>query len=140
MEIMAKKNKKQYLDEGQAVEEKLASVSYDIWHCNTCNKEKVVGYDSIFTNITECPKCHYKTLKPTKRVVIERPTTSSKGSGLQHHECKNCGHIEKTPYVIAKLSSSGSSSSGSSSSSSSSASSGSSSGGSSGGGGAGSSW
>lgn len=140
MELMLKKNKKQHLAEGQAVEEKMGSVSYDIWHCNTCNKEKVVGYNSLYTKASECPECHYRTLRPAKKVVIERPTYSSSGSGLQHYECKHCGHIEKTPYVIAKLSSSGSSSSGSSSGSSSSSSSGSSSGGSSGGGGAGSSW
>jgi uncharacterized protein len=140
MELINKKNKKQSLDEGQLTEEKIGSVNYDIWHCQSCNKEKAVGYESIYTKATECSKCHYKTLRETKKVVIKRPTYSSKGSGLQHYECKHCDHIEKTPYVIAKLTSSSSSSSGSSSGSSSSSSSGSSSGGSSGGGGAGSSW
>jgi uncharacterized protein len=140
MELIDKKNKKQYLDEGQAVEEKIASVSYDVWHCNTCDKVKVTGYDNIYSSATECPKCHYKTLQAGKKVVIQRASYSSEGVGSQDFNCKHCGHIEKVPYVIAKLSSSSSSSSGSSSSSSSSSSSGSSSGGSSGGGGAGSSW
>lgn len=140
MELIPGKNKKQPLTEGQMTEEKIDAVSYDIWHCKTCDKEKALGYDNIYTEATECPECHYKTLIPTQKEVIKRPTYKAQGAGLQHHVCKNCGHIEKTPYVIAKLSSSGSSSSRSSSGSSSSSSSGSSSGGSSGGGGAGSSW
>ncbi|WP_177230410.1 YgcG family protein [Chitinophaga sp. CF118] len=146
MQLLKKKGKSKFLQEGQLAEEKIGSVVYDVWYCKACDKTKVLGYDSPILKAVQCPKCNNKTLRDTRKVVTKHPTKSSKGEGMQYSECKFCNHTEKVPYVIAMLSSSDSSgsssgsSSWSSSDSSSSSSSSDSSGGDSGGGGAGSSW
>jgi uncharacterized protein len=143
MELLPKKDKKNYMSKGQLMEEKLGSVIYDVWSCKTCDTVKVLGYDSIYSTIAKCPKCNNKSLQATKKETVKRPTSSSKGQGLQYYECKCCGYTEKEAFVIGMLSSSSSSSfssSGSSSDSSDSSSSDSWGGGDSGGGGSGSSW
>ncbi|SEW45324.1 uncharacterized protein SAMN05428988_6001 [Chitinophaga sp. YR573] len=142
MELLGNKNKKNYMSKGQLMEEKQGSVIYDVWSCKTCDTRKVLGYDSIYSNIAKCPKCSNKTLQATKKETVKRPTSRTKGQGLQYYECKFCGYTEKEAFVIGMLSSSDSSSgsSGSSSDSSSSSSSDSWGGGDSGGGGSGSSW
>jgi uncharacterized protein len=139
MVVLSKNEKKKYLSEGQLAEEKIGSVSYDIWSCKTCDTKKILGYDNGSERVSQCPKCTNKTFLKTKRVTVKRPTSRTTGDGLQYYECRYCNYTEKKPFVIGKLSSS-SASFGSSSSSSGSSSSSSWGGGSSGGGGAGSSW
>lgn len=130
------------LQKGQVAEEKIDSIDYDVWQCNSCKHSQTLDYQNLKSSATICPKCNFKTLQFTKSRVIEQATTSSSGLGCSDYTCYNCKFVERIEYKIARISTSssgGSSSSGSSSSSSSSRSS-SSSGGSSGGGGSGSSW
>ena len=127
----------QFLSKGQRAEEKIDSIDYDVWVCGSCDEELTLSYDNLDSKATECPECHFKTYKFTKRVTTVQATTSHSGEGFTYHNCMNCGYEKKEKFTIAKISTSSSSSSSSSGSSSSRSSS---SGGSSGGGGAGSSW
>ncbi|MDR6566608.1 TPM domain-containing protein [Chitinophaga ginsengisegetis] len=127
-----------YLEKGQVVEEKLDSVDYDVWRCDTCNTQTVLNYTNMRSALADCPSCKHKTYKCKKTVTKQRATTSSEGWGIKEYVCAFCAYAHDYQFVIPKISeSSSSSSSGSSSSSSSSSSWG---GGSSGGGGASSSW
>lgn len=136
--LLTRNNKKQFLNDIQAAEEKAGSVTYDVWHCKYCDSAKAVGYDNIYSNVQKCPKCANKTLKKGRKQTIRRATEYHGGEGIQFYECSYCNFVKKERYTTARLSSSSSSSSGGSSSSSSSG--GSWGGGSSGGGGSTSSW
>lgn len=138
MVLLNRNKKKPFLNAIQAAEEKVGSVIYDVWECKHCNTHKTIGYDSIYTKVTTCPKCNNKTFEATHTQTVKRATQHSQGEGIQFYECRYCNYVKKEPYVIARLSSSSSSSSSGSSSSSSSG--GSWGGGSSGGGGSTSSW
>lgn len=141
MTLAKNKNRKKHLDQGQLLEEKMKSVSYDVWICQNDNSIELAGYHNVNDYIVKCPECHYRTFKTGARRTVTPATRSSTGKGVQHYICKNCNHEYKEYYVIEKLSSSSSSSSsGSSFGSSSSSSSSSWGGGRSGGGGSGSSW
>jgi uncharacterized protein len=127
-----------YLEKGQVVEEKLESVDYDVWRCDTCNTQTVLNYTNMRSALADCPSCKHKTYQCNKTVTKKRATTSSQGWGIREYACAFCAYAHDYQFIIPKISqSSSSSSSGSSSSSSSSSSWG---GGSSGGGGASSSW
>jgi uncharacterized protein len=139
MTLLKKGQKQQLLEPKQLAEDKVGSVTYDVWRCKQCDDKKVLGYQCLDVDAEECPSCKAITLVPGKKKTIRRATSSREGEGIQHYNCKHCAYTKQEYYVIAKPSSGNSGSSGSSGSSSSS-SSGSWGGGSSGGGGAGSSW
>jgi uncharacterized protein len=126
----------EFLSKGQAKEEEIFSIDYDVWVCKDCKLNKILDYSNLKSKARECTHCHFTTSLFSRRETIEPATTSSQGYGYDYFVCANCGKETKEQFTIAKISTSGSSSSSGSSSGSSS----SSSGGSSGGGGAGSSW
>ncbi|SEW56256.1 TPM domain-containing protein [Chitinophaga arvensicola] len=128
-----------YLDKGQILEEKLQSVDYDVWRCESCNTQTVLNYTNMRSSLADCPSCKHKTFRCDKILTKKHATTSSEGWGIKEYTCVFCSYSHDYQFVIPKVSSSSSSSSSSGSSSSSSSSS-SWGGGSSGGGGASSSW
>ncbi|MBG8554597.1 TPM domain-containing protein [Hymenobacter guriensis] len=127
------------LQPGQAAEERIQSIDYDVWQCPACRHQLTLDYANLGSDAEACPKCHHRTLEPQPDEEVQAATTSHGGWGWHVHTCAFCQHVKKEKYTTSQLSSSSGSSSGSSFSGGSSSSS-SSSGGSSGGGGAGSSW
>ncbi|MGE8242575.1 MAG: TPM domain-containing protein [Sphingobacterium sp.] len=127
-----------YLDQGQLMEEKIGSRSYEIWIDQTSNETKLVPWDENAGYI-DCPQCHYRTFETGLSHTIRSATYSSQGLEERFDKCKNCGHRvshgEHTIPVKVRSSSSRSGGGGSSSSGG-----GSFGGGSSGGGGAGGRW
>ncbi|HEU5218857.1 MAG TPA: TPM domain-containing protein [Gemmatimonadales bacterium] len=121
------------LDPSQRIEEHIRSVDYDVWSCE-CGGSVVLPYKAWFSSYHECPACHYRTAKVTRR-VIKQPTYTAKGLAQDSTTCKAC-HATSTKEVVlpkrtppSTSSSSGGVSSGSSGGSSSFGGSGSSSGG-----------
>lgn len=135
------KAKTDLLDEGQLSEEKNLSRSYQIWQHLQTGEIKTVGWDGLRKkNFSECPSCHYRTLKRPFVKTIKAATYSASGEGERIEECAFCDyHVSLGRVVIPKKVRSSSSSSGGGSSTGGS-SSGSFGGGSSGGGGAGGRW
>ncbi|ASZ12815.1 TPM domain-containing protein [Chitinophaga pendula] len=139
-----------YLNDGQRLERKLKSVSYDVWRNADGTATQIVpwpGKTSKFYGI--CEACSFHTLDKAFDVTIKHATISSQGLGKKMRRCRKCGNEVDMgeyiiPMVVAASASSGSSSSSSSSYSSSGGSSDSGSsdwgGGDSGGGGAGGDW
>ncbi|WP_223584449.1 TPM domain-containing protein [Sphingobacterium sp. GVS05A] len=127
-----------YLDQGQLMEEKIGSRSYEIWVDQISNETKLVPWDENAGYI-DCPQCHYRTFETGLSHTIRSATYSSQGLEERFDKCKNCGHRvshgEHTIPVKVRSSSSRSGGGGSSSSGG-----GSFGGGSSGGGGAGGRW
>jgi uncharacterized protein len=46
-----------------------------------------------------CPRCGELTLTRTFE-VIEPPTRSSQGSGIEHHLCKSCGFTDREMFIL----------------------------------------
>lgn len=110
----------EHLSSGQLVEERLASVDYDVWSCPVCPRVAKLRYGSFFTSLASCPTCRFITKSSTVR-RIQAPTTWSSGLEQIDERCAHCGYTATSTRIVPQLSddSSGSSSSGSSSSSSS---------------------
>lgn len=127
-----------YLDQGQLLEEKIGSRSYEIWVDEASNETKLVPWDEN-VGYVDCPQCHYRTFETGLSRTIRSATYSSQGLEERFDKCKNCGHrVSHGEHTIpVKVRSSSSSSGGGGSSSSGGGSFG---GGSSGGGGAGGRW
>lgn len=143
MSKLSEKADNAHLSPGEISEEKIFSVDYDIWKCNSCNtvtKEQYRGTNPAST----CEKCHFKTYRNISVQVIREATYEHGGEELRNYECAHCHLFESKRVSTPKLQRSSSSSDGGSSSGGSSWSSGGSSGswggGSSGGGGSGSSY
>jgi len=127
-----------YLDQGQLLEEKIGSRSYEIWVDEASNETKLVPWDEN-VGYVDCPQCHYRTFETGLSRTIRSATYSSQGLEERFDKCKNCGHrVSHGEHTIpVKVRSSSSSSGGGGASSSGGGSFG---GGSSGGGGAGGRW
>lgn len=123
----------QFLSKGKQMEEKLKSIDYDVWKCESCAATDEYNYRNRWSKYKECSYCKTYASFLAGRETVVSATYSSSGSGRETHSCKFCGKNKVTTYTIPKLTRS---SSGSSSSSGG----GSWGGGSSGGGGASSSW
>lgn len=117
-----------FLKEGEQVEERLKSVDYDVWVCDTCDHRTVESYKSWISRYGACRSCGYKTLDGDT-TIVKAATTSTTGQKRIDYHCKNCDDRYKTFVTIPRKTESSSSSSG-----------GSSGGGSSSGGGASGSW
>ncbi|MCL5244664.1 TPM domain-containing protein [Cellulophaga sp. 20_2_10] len=146
--LLSSKNERNFLKEGEIIEENIHSVDYDVWATDDKSDILILKYDGNSSRkYSKCNQCNYKTKGKTRSNVRIRPNYDREGERIDFYECKNCNDKTSEVVVVAKLvressrSSSSSSSSGSSFSSSSSSSSSSSfGGGRSGGGGSGVSW
>lgn len=133
-----------FLSSGQQVEEKLNSLTYDVW-LGSQGERKIIPHpsDQYETHLA-CPACGFRTLSEPVTLTVTRATQHQAGRGKQVRICRHCKHevfiksVVKAP--LAEQPSGSSTLSGSSRSSSSSSSSGSWGGGTTGGGGAGGSW
>ena len=143
------KAKTDLLDDGQLNEERNLSRVYQIWEHTQTGEIRAVGWPGLHEKkFSECPSCHYRTLKKPFVKTLEAATYRAAGKGERMEACAFCDYEKSLGIVVIpkKVRSSSSSSGGGSSSGGSSgsfgggSSSGSFGGGSSGGGGAGGHW
>ncbi|WP_172299860.1 YgcG family protein [Pseudoruegeria sp. HB172150] len=99
-----------HLDGGQQLEEFLKSVDYDVWYCPSCGSMEIKRYPAIFSSLSACPACSYRTLRSTTE-ILEHATTSSTGRKRVTYDCENCGHHDTEIRTIPKKSESSSGSS-----------------------------
>ena len=123
-----------FLSDKQKFEEKLQTVDYDVWQCDTCQAPQVLRYPTSQTTYEACAKCSTVAYYVSSTRILRSATESSEGLKEETKTCKYCKFVHVRTYSTPKLSKSSSSSGGSGSSG------GSWGGGSSGGGGASSSW
>jgi uncharacterized protein len=118
-----------HLTEGQKTEERIGSVDWQYWYCQTCNFSRLLKSGSWFSGFSKCTSCRNKTLETTN-TTTRHATYTSTGSMLVTEDCRHCDFHNTFSRTIPMKTRSSSSS----------GSSGSFGGGSSSGGGAGSSW
>ncbi|MEC8039124.1 MAG: TPM domain-containing protein [Pseudomonadota bacterium] len=102
------------LSDGQAKEEQLKSVDYDVWECGQCGHRTIEAYRGWFSGYGACRSCKYRTLE-SESTVLQPATTTSPGRRRVDYECQHCGEAwSATEFIPRKQSSSSSSSSSSS--------------------------
>ena len=99
---LGEKQEDQYLNHGQLIEEQLASKDYGVWFCTNDEHVTVVGYPTMFSNHSACPKCRFKT-RETRSVTERQPTYSATGLTRLYHSCANCDHKSETTRSIPML-------------------------------------
>lgn len=90
-----------HLSPGEAVEERLRSVNYDVWTCPTCPFVTTVRYGAFFTWYARCPSCHFVTTSATVNRV-KSPTKWSSGLEEIRQNCAHCGHTHLSTRVIPR--------------------------------------
>jgi uncharacterized protein len=115
MQLLDEKADDAVLRVGQAKEEELKSVDYDVWQCmeEDCGERLVLRYKRWFTSYSECPQCKFWTVKSKTRTLIPA-TTSTGGMAETTRTCQQCGFTDTRQHATPRLSSSSSSSSSSS--------------------------
>lgn len=99
------------LKPGQAKEEQLKSVDYDVWQCDTCGHRTIEAYRGWFSRYGACRSCGYRTVE-SESTILEHATTSSTGRRRVDYSCHHCNDSWSATRVIPrKERSSGSSSS-----------------------------
>jgi uncharacterized protein len=99
------------LDKGQAAEEQVGSVDYDVWKCPSCAYQFVLRYAKWATKYDMCPQCSNRT-KWRTQTVVEAATTHGDGLAKIVEQCAFCNYKVEYETVLPQLTSSSSSSSG----------------------------
>lgn len=92
-----------YLTPAQDMEERLNSIDYDVWLCDTCGEKDVIPYINRQSSYTVCPRCGARTMALAGNRIISQPTASREGRGEKLYSCRNCQSSVSKPYTIAKL-------------------------------------
>ena len=93
----------EYLTPAQDMEERLNSIDYDVWLCDTCGEKDVIPYVNKQSSYTVCPQCGARTCALAGNRIIMQPTTMREGRGERIYSCRNCHRQTVKPYNIAKL-------------------------------------
>ncbi len=92
-----------FLTPAQDCEERIGSVDYDVWHCQSCGETDIFPFVNKSMPLIECEHCHARTAKLTADKVVVQPTVSREGLGVKEFTCLNCHHRMGRNYRIAKL-------------------------------------
>ncbi|MCK0097238.1 TPM domain-containing protein [Yoonia sp. F2084L] len=77
------------LSPGQLMEERLESVDYDVWYCESCDHVTIEGYRAWFSRYGACRECKFRTVEGDSRVV-QSATYSSTGLRETDYNCHHC--------------------------------------------------
>jgi len=113
MRLLSEIEDDQYLSKGQATEEFVKSVDYDVWISDEPDDILILRYTTWFTAYSKCKRCKFKTWYLVYDKTIRSATYSSSGLGEKKKSCANCGYGEVSTYRIPKLRDTSSSSGGS---------------------------
>lgn len=102
MSFLSEEREDKYLALSQQFEEKLKSVDYDVFVCDTCQNEAIFALD-IFSAYSKCPKCDTKAYILKKKKTIISPTYFSSGVLRSSYHCKFCGYEEDKDTKIPRL-------------------------------------
>lgn len=93
----------QYLTPAQDLEEKLESVDYDVWLCDTCGETDILPFVNQHSIYQVCPKCGARATSLRSNRVLRQPTEFNEGIGIKDYVCRNCGNHTQTSYNIPKV-------------------------------------
>lgn len=103
MHCLSEAEEDPYLTPVQEAEENLKSIDYDVWLCDNCGERDIIPYVNPRSTYTVCPNCGARAEQLVADRVIKQPTHLRQGLGEKQYVCRNCGHMRRMPYEIAKL-------------------------------------
>lgn len=96
-----RKEAKPYLNPAQQIEADLDSVFYSVAICPQCTRRKVFRFVAPNRLVTQCPRCHYKTMAITQQKTTTKPTPSRPGEAIIHRTCRYCGYTATATEVLS---------------------------------------
>ncbi|MDO5570871.1 MAG: TPM domain-containing protein [Bacteroidales bacterium] len=103
MRKLSEREEDEYLSEAEQTEERINSVDYDVWLCDTCKHTRIIPYETQYTKYSECPICHSKAYSLESDNILVEPTPFSKGTGQKSYYCQHCHNRNKIKYIIPMI-------------------------------------
>ncbi len=102
MTLMSEDKDDEFLSKGQAKEEEIFSIDYDVWVCKDCKlniKFWIMNLKSKARNVhTVISLLHYS--QDVKR--LNRPPHRVRGYGYDYFLCANCGKETEEQFIISQ--------------------------------------
>ncbi len=90
MRLLTEREEDDQLDQGARTEERVGSVSWDVWFCKQCKEVLRIPYQQLFSMYKVCPQCKRRTAIEVTRTLVAA-TTSHGGREEVKNFCSNCG-------------------------------------------------
>ena len=91
----------EHLSSGEQAEERVGSVDYDVWACQSCDHLIELRYAAIFTRYRTCSGCDARTESSVTR-TIRAATEHSTGLAEVTVSCAHCGRRSTHTRTIPK--------------------------------------
>lgn len=101
MRLMDEAGEDEFLTKNQQFEEKIKSVDYDVWKCESCHKTELFNYINRLSSYDTCVKCKTKAVYLVTRRTVTEPTYTATGTGEEIYKCKFCDAGSRKAYTIA---------------------------------------
>lgn len=102
MHMLSEREEDTRLKVSQQFEEKLNTVDYDVFLCDTCHNEAVFSLDK-FNTYSRCPRCNTKAYFLHSKRTILIPTYFNSGTQRSTFKCKFCGFEDHNDTKIPRL-------------------------------------
>lgn len=102
MKLLSEKEDDKYLTLSQVYEEKIKSVDYDVFLCNSCSRTVIDKYNGK-TKYSNCPQCNTRGFAQTNSYIVRRPSYSATGLSMSVFHCAFCGFQQEKSITIPKL-------------------------------------
>lgn len=91
-----------FLTPAQDTEERLNSVDYDVWLCDSCGEVDILPFIQKSSSYTICPICRARTCSMIGNRIVVQASNNHEGRGVKEYRCSNCHHTSQTTYTIPK--------------------------------------
>ncbi|MDH5609763.1 MAG: hypothetical protein OEY56_09790 [Cyclobacteriaceae bacterium] len=91
-----------YLTQEMIDQENAMSYDFDVWLDDETGFKLIERYNGHL-HVLICPRCHFRTMKDYKEVIIESPGAKHSGVLRKHYKCSYCEHAETHDVKIASL-------------------------------------
>lgn len=102
MRLLKEKDDDSHLTEPQKVEEKIGSVDYLVWVCESCGQIRKRAAFSFLTRYAKCPRCQARTLGSTSTVL--RHADYDRGGLIRtDYACESCAYTASSSRSTPRL-------------------------------------
>lgn len=102
MALIPEVNKSNRLTEQQQFEEKIQSITYYIWQCNSCDSSLIEKNPNDKKYYAKCPKCGTWAFQSTQK-TLKKPTLDETGLLVKVSKCKYCNHTVESESTMPML-------------------------------------
>ncbi|MBD5302687.1 MAG: hypothetical protein HDS16_06820 [Bacteroides sp.] len=92
----------EFLTPAQDFEEKLNTIDWDVWKCDSCGTIERLPFKVPQKKYTECPNCHTVAMCLESDAVTRPASKYAEGEGVRTYVCKYCNHHDRKKYRIPR--------------------------------------